>query len=44
MMETIALLKGNLDLSGIRIAFFDWEDEKIKRHRNEIEGYYLEFE
>jgi hypothetical protein len=44
MTETIALLKANLDLSGIRIAFFDWEAEKVKRHRSEIEGYYLEFE
>jgi hypothetical protein len=44
MTETIALLKANLDLSGITIAFFDWETEKVKRHRSEIEGYYLEFE
>lgn len=44
MDKTIQLLQENLDLSGIRIAFFDWETEKIKREEKVLEGYYREFE
>lgn len=42
--ETISLLKNNLDISGIRISFFDWETEKIKRHEKALEAYYRQFE
>lgn len=42
--ETIDLLKNNLDLSGIRISFFDWETEKIKRNEKALKAYYHQFE
>lgn len=42
--HTIDILIKKLNLSGSRIAFFDWETEKIKRHENELETYYRRFE
>lgn len=42
--NTIDILTKKLNLSGIRITFFDWETEKIKRHENELETYYRRFE
>ena len=44
MEKTIKLLQDNLDLSGIRIAFFDWETEKIKRQEKVLDEYYQVFE
>jgi hypothetical protein len=43
MEKAIELLQENLDLSDIRISFFDWETEKIKRNENNIEKYYRAF-
>ena len=43
MEKTIELLQENLDLSDIRISFFDWETEKIKRNESDIEKYYQAF-
>ncbi len=42
--KTIDLLIKNLNTSGIRIAFFDWETEKIKQHEEAIKTYYRQFE
>ena len=42
--KTIAILSDKIDLSASRIAFFDWETEKIKQHENELETYYSSFE
>lgn len=42
--KTIAILNDKIDLSASRIAFFDWETEKIKQHENELETYYSSFE
>lgn len=44
MKETIKLLYDKLDLAAVRITFFDWENQKIKRHENILEQYYREFE